>query len=265
MRVEFPLNSVTAVLKSPWNCRLAATIAVFSVLASCGPAPVGEGIADPYEQSNRSVHRLNLALDRSVVAPGAKGYGDIVPKPVKEGVSNLADTLELPSNIANSLLQARVGKAGQNTLRLALNLTLGIGGLIDAATVFGVPEADTDFGETLYVWGVGEGNYVVLPFFGPSTERDAVGVVVDAVLDPVGAILPTDEARAALGIRAAGVLGDRDRFSDTIDSILYGSADGYAQQRLLYLQNRRFELGQAGPAGTGDAGFIDPYEDPYGQ
>jgi phospholipid-binding lipoprotein MlaA len=257
------------VSKKPLDVRVAAAFATILALTSCGPAPVAEGIDDPGEARNRAVHGLNLALDRMIVGPGSKGYGTIVPKPLKQGVSNVADTLELPSNIANNLLQLRLDKAGQNTLRLAFNLTFGLGGVIDASTAFGVPEADTDFGETLYIWGVREGTYLVLPVLGPSTERDAVGVVVDAFLDPVSALLPRNEARIATGIRIAGRLGDRDRFSDTIDSILYESADGYAQQRLLYLQNRRFELGQSDTAATGeaesDAGFIDPYEDPYAQ
>lgn len=269
MRVEIPLNSTSAARPAPRNLRLSAIVAAALFLVSCGPAPIAQGINDPYEQDNRRVHQLNLAIDRSLVSPGAKGYGAIVPDPLKQGVSNVADTLGLPNSIVNNVLQGRLGKAGQNTLRLAINLTLGVGGLVDAATIYGVPEADTDFGETLHVWGVGEGKYVVLPVVGPSTERDALGVVVDAVLDPVGLMLPRDEARAVLGVRAAGGLGKRDRFSDTIDSILYGSADGYAQQRLLYLQNRRFELGQAGTAAdadaSSDAGFIDPYEDPYAE
>jgi len=269
MRVKIPLNSASKVPKKPRNVRLAAASVALALLVSCGPAPVAQGINDPSEARNRSVHGFNLAIDRAIVEPGAKGYGAALPKPVQRGLSNVADTLELPSNIANNLLQLRLGKAGQNTLRLAFNLTFGLGGVVDASTAFGVPEAKTDFGETLHIWGVPEGQYVVLPVLGPSTGRDAAGVVVDAFLDPVGAFLPVREGNIATGIRIAGRLGDRDRFSDTIDSILYESADGYAQQRLLYLQKRRFELGQADAAGTGDAGqdagFIDPYEDPYGQ
>jgi len=122
----------------------------------------------------------------------------------------------------------------------------------------------TDFGETLHVWGAGEGAYVELPFLGPSTARDATGTLVDLVLNPIQLLLPPDEAMAATVTKLFSRLGDRDRFSATVESILYDSADSYAQARLLYLQNRRFGLGQAGAAEGADGAFIDPYEDPYG-
>lgn len=263
------MNSASPPLKNHGHVRIAAALCGLGLLVACGPAPVAEGINDPDETLNRGTHEFNLALDRAIVGPGARGYGAVVPEPLKRGVANVSNTLGLPGAIANNVLQLRLDKAGQNTLRLATNLTFGLGGLLDVSTAMGLPEAKTDFGETLHVWGVPEGSYLVLPVLGPSTGRDAVGTVVDAVLDPLGAILPAREAEAATGLRVAARLGDRDRFSDTIESILYGSADSYAQQRLLYLQNRRFELGQGGTAESADAqsdaGFIDPYEDPYGQ
>jgi phospholipid-binding lipoprotein MlaA len=235
------------------------------LLAACAGAPPAVGVNDPYESTNRSIHAFNRGLDRALVGPAAEGYGGIVPEPAQRVVGNLADTLDLPGDILNNLLQLRIDRAAENTLRLATNLTMGVGGLFDAATAIGLPENPTDFGETLHVWGVGEGAYVELPFAGPSTARDATGILVDLAINPVRLALPEREAMAATVLKLFSRLGDRDRFSETVDSVLYDSADSYAQARLLYLQNRRFQLGQDGAAGTEgtDDDFIDPYEDPY--
>jgi len=234
------------------------------LLAGCAGAPGPDGINDPYEATNRRIHEFNRGLDRALVGPAAKGYGSIVPKPVTRVVGNLAGTLDLPGDIANDLLQLRIADAAQNTLRLGVNLTMGVGGIFDASTAIGLPGKPTDFGETLHVWGAGEGAYVELPFAGPSTVRDAVGTVVDIALNPVRLALPRREAMAAAGIKLFSRFGDRDRFSETVESILYDSADSYAQARLLYLQNRRFTLAR-GKASAADDDFIDPYEDPYAE
>jgi phospholipid-binding lipoprotein MlaA len=153
------------------------------------------------------------------------------------------------------VLQLRLGKAVHNTLRFAVNTTVGIGGIFDPATKLGLDAKETDFGETLYVWGVDEGYFVELPVIGPSTARDAFGRVVDYALDPVRLLVPKPESYVATVAQAFDKVGSRARHSDLIDSILYDSADSYAQERLLYLQNRHYELGQA-PA---DSTFEDPY------
>lgn len=245
------------------NCfgrALFATV-LAATLAGCATTPVPQGIQDPDEAANRQVHAFNLRLDRALVRPASGAYGSILPEQVKRGVANFANNLDAPGDVANNLLQGRIGNAGQNTLRFAVNTIFGIGGLFDPATAIGLPAKPTDFGETLHVWGAGEGRYVELPFVGPSTERDFAGIVVDVVLNPVRLALPEPEASYATVAKLGSRLGDRDRYSETVDSILYDSADSYAQARLLYLQNRRFALGQT----AGDDSFVDPYEDPYAQ
>lgn len=244
-------------------------------LSACGPAPQASGINDPLEPMNRATHGLNKGLDRVILRPGAQAYG-VVPAPVRQGVSNFADTLDLPGDMANHMLQGRLGEATTNFLRFGVNVVFGLGGLLDVASEAGLPRDDTDFGETLHVWGVGEGPYVELPGFGPSTARDAVGTVVDFALNPVSRAAGGDAATVATVAKVLARLNDRKRYSNTVDSILYDSADSYAQARLLYLQNRRFELsrgaaapgaapGAGGAEGGADEGFIDPYEDPYAQ
>ncbi len=267
MVVKFPIKSIGQAK----NISVVVAAVMLSVLAGCARAPAPQGIYDPDEGQNRGMHAFNLVLDRAIVSPGATGYGKIVPQPVQQGISNVAGTLDLPGDIANNLLQFRFGNAAKNSLRLAVNLTLGIGGLFDPAKLMDLPENKTDFGETLHVWGAEEGAYVVLPGIGPSTTRDTVGTIADLVLNPLRFVLPTAESNYATLAKGASRLGDRNRYSDTVDSILYDSADGYAQARLLYLQNRRFELGQNTDQSTGqtaapdDSDAYDPYEDPYGQ
>lgn len=247
--------------RTPDSARKFVALALLGVLTACGPAPAPEGIDDPYESGNRATHQFNLAADRNVLRPLSHVMGTGTG-PVARGIGNFAGNLDQPRYVVNDLLQFRIGRATHNTLRFAINSTIGIGGLFDPATAMGVPAKKTDFGETLHVWGAGEGAYVELPLLGPSTQRDALGTAVDLVLDPLNFVLPKPGGYVVTAAKGAARLGDRARYSGTIDSILYESADSYAQMRLLYLQNRRYELGQA----TGDgADFVDPYEDPYGQ
>ncbi|MBN8632157.1 MAG: VacJ family lipoprotein [Rhodobacterales bacterium] len=244
--------------------RKSVVVVAAGLVTACAGAPDAGGINDPFEPTNRKIHGFNKGVDSALVGPASKGYG-IVPTPVKRAVGNLADTLDLPGDIANNLLQFRLADAGENTVRLAANLTFGLFGLVDFASYAGVEGKPTDFGETLHVWGVGEGPYMELPLAGPSTARDTVGMAVDIALDPLRLALPRKEANAVTVLKLFSRLGDRDRFSDTVDSLLYESADSYAQARLLYLQNRRFELGQGSGAAAGDDGFIDPYADGPGE
>lgn len=265
--------------KSRPTLRISALLISAALFAGCAAPSGPDAINDPFEPANRNVHGFNKGVDRVLVGPASKVVG-IVPEPVRRGIDNVADTLALPGDIANNILQLRLADAGQNTLRLGVNLTLGLAGLIDVSSKLGVEGQPTDFGETLHVWGVGEGPYLELPLAGPSTARDTVGIIVDTALDPVSSVFPVRAANAARFIRLFSRLGDRNRFANTVDSLLYDSADSYAQARLLYLQNRRFTLARGKAVGGADGasndgfidpyadaassdGFIDPYEDPY--
>ena len=232
-----------------------------ATIAACSPAPAPDLAFDPLEEQNRSVHLANRDLDRIIVRPTSNAYGTVLPEPVRNGIGNFASNLGLPGMVLNDLLQFRIEDAGANTMRFLLNSTFGFGGLMDVATAAGLEERSTDFGETLYVWGAPEGNYIELPFVGPSTERHAFGRVIDTIINPMNAVLPSPERGYATATGIAARFGDRYRFSDFVDSVLYESEDSYAQARLLYLQNRRFQL-----SGTQEAApdYFDPYEDIYG-
>lgn len=251
-----------------------------SLVAACAyPSPEQEArgeIFDPYENTNRSIHSFNLGVDRVLFRPAAKGYVTVIPEPMVTSFNNFAENLSLPGQTVDYILQGNIEEAGIALGRFLLNSTVGFAGLANPASDFGIPEVDTDFGETLHTWGFSEGSYLELPFYGPSTTRDAVGVVVNLFTNPIdfAPTRPVDN----LGLYAEIVrrLGDRGNFSDTVDSILYGSTDSYAQLRLIYLQNRRFELAEGDDdayldlytdpyADPNTAAPLDPYEDPYAE
>jgi len=236
--------------------RLCAVCGVVAGLAGCA-APPPTAHLDPFEDGNRRTHAFNQALDKAVIAPIAGGAGGALNSPVGAAIGNAGGNLGMPGDIVNKVAQGRLEDAVHNSWRFVINTTIGLGGLFDPATAMGLDRRKADFGGTLHRWGVGEGGYLVLPVLGPSTERDALGSLVDAGIDPVGFVLPAPEKYWATGIKVASKLGDRARFGDTVDSIMHESADSYAQLRLLYLQSRRFELGQEVP----DDEFLDPYED----
>ena len=236
--------------------RAILAIAVLAAVAGCslpGPQGAPDGIHDPFEAQNRRVHDFNRALDKRLFSGG----GDSLPQGPAQVVTNLADTLSLPRTVVNQVLQGRPGDATRNTLRFAINATLGFGGLADVASDLGLPRDESDFGETLAVWGLPEGAYQELPVLGPSTERDTAGRVVDLFLNPLDYHLSRPDRRIKSGVTIAGKAADRLRYGDAVDSVLHDSADSYAQARLIYLQNRRFELGQTGDAAAG-ASYIDP-------
>lgn len=245
-----------------------AAILLILTLSACAPAAPG-AVNDPYEPMNRRVHAFNKGLDAAVLRPVARaaGRGDddaatipaapagatAIPSGPIAAIGNFGSNLSLPGKVVNSLLQARPEPAVRNSFRFLVNTTVGLGGVLDPAGAdFALPEIDTDFGETLHVWGVPEGAYLELPVLGPSTERDLAGKVMDLFIDPLDNVLTDEQKIAGTGARIVSKAGDRAQFGSTVDSVLHDSADSYAQTRLLYLQHRRFELKQEQDA-------IDPY------
>ncbi len=235
-----------------------SAVIVFALAACSGPETPGE-IHDPYERMNRVVHASNKTSDRLFFRPASQVYGNVVPAPVRRGLSNASANLNGPRNVVNDLAQGNVEDAGHNLARFLVNSTIGLLGIFDPASgSFGLEERDTGFGDTLAVWGTREGAYLELPLFGPSTERDAVGQVVDLFANPLDSIFDEGSDIAA-ATSLPSVLNSRFELAETVDSILYDSADSYAQLRLFYLESRRFEL--AGQTSAENA--FDPYENLY--
>jgi len=257
--------------------RQGISLGLVAGLVACGPAalPPGDTIVDRDEAQNRDVHEFNVAVDRAVLRPTATAYGTIVPRPVRQGVSNFASNLNQPAYVMNDLLQLQLEDAFANTFRFVINSTIGIGGLLDPASAIGIPARETGFGETLHVYGVPEGDFVMLPVLGPSTTRDTLGDILDYASNPVRVLVDTPEIDYVRGANVADTLNSRHEFAGSIDSVLDESVDSYAALRSLYLQNRRFELRGADAALTDPAAdptldplydpLTDPYFDPYAQ
>lgn len=247
----------------PGIIRIALAGLFLALLGACAsPGPGADGINDPYEPTNRKIHAFNRGLDRALVRPAARGYSSVLPDPIEDSIGNFSENLGRPSLVVNALLQGDLEGAGLSTVRFLTNTVLGFGGLFDVADEFAVPEHDTDFGETLFVWGVGEGAYMELPVLGPSTTRRTVGRVVDLFTNPLSYEIPEPERYYGTAASVSSRLSDRDRFTDIFDSVFYESADSYTQSRLIYLQNRRFELGADVFDSSLDP-YSDFYEDPY--
>ena len=240
----------------PWRVILVVLMALLVAACSAqnGTGESGDAIYDPYEETNRNIHAFNRGLDRAVVRPVGVGITTILPDEVEDSIGNFATNLGQPKVMVNSLLQGDLRGLGISTVRFLTNSTLGLFGLFDVASELNVPQHDADFGQTLYVWGVKEGAYIEVPVLGPSTQRALTGKVVDLILDPLGYYADSPEKYYETVSSVTSSLSDRGRYAETIDSVLYESADSYAQARLIYLQNRRFELGDEG---SGDE--IDPF------
>jgi phospholipid-binding lipoprotein MlaA len=239
---------------------LAAAVAI----AGCTPVPTdGRLIADPYEGANRQFHTLNKTLDQAVLRPASQAYATVTPALVRFLIRNGVSNLELPVEAANQVFQGKPLVALTTAGRFGFNTVFGAAGLLDPATEFGLPRRPTDFGETLHVWGVREGAYLELPFFGPSTERDAVGLVVDYAMNPftyfTGYVLESPLPEAILGLRGADLLAVRANNGELIDQILYESSDSYTELKTSYIQFRRRQLGQET---TVDDALPDIFEDP---
>ncbi len=230
------------------------------LVAACGhtpdPAVTRAAPYDPYEQSNRLNHERNKIVDQNVIRPIADGYIAFMPDPIERGIDNFATNFSLPGAMVNSAMQGNGVGMTSDFYRFLVNSTVGLGGLIDVATDLGMPQrTDADFGQTLYTWGVHEGPYLELPLIGPNTTRAATGRVVDFFTNPLGYWVEEPESYYVVGVRAARGLTGRGRYAESIDSVLYDSADSYAASRSIYLQNRRFKVG-----GGGSETYLDPYD-----
>jgi len=220
-------------------------------LAGCasGP-PSAEALAanDPYEAMNRDTLKLNGKIDKYFVIPTVAVYFYVVPDDGRKMIHNLLQNLDLPTVFVNDVLQGEVRRAGQTLARFSINSTLGIGGFLDPATrKFHIPAHGEDFGQTLGVWGVGEGPYLVLPFFGPQPPRDAFGQIADIALDPTSYIHLKQHIWWDAGRYYFTLLDLRGQTYQQVQGIQRSSVDYYASLRSLYRQLRNNEIRNGRP------------------
>jgi len=149
------------------------------IATGCATNPPNGPVYDPWEKTNRKIFKFNTHLDNYLLKPVARAYRKVLPDPVENGVSNFFSNLDDVNVLANDILQGKPEKAGNAATRFAINSVFGVFGLFDVSTRAGLPKHYENFGQTLGVWGVGEGPYVVLPLFGPNNLRSTTGLVVE--------------------------------------------------------------------------------------
>jgi phospholipid-binding lipoprotein MlaA len=194
---------------------------------------------DPVEDFNRAVYRFNDELDKAIIKPVAQGYRAITPAKVDRGVTNFFSNLQDVGSAVNNLLQLKVERSSSDVGRVLVNSTIGILGLVDVASNLDLPKYGEDFGQTLGVWGVGPGPFLVLPVLGPSSGRDAVGLIGDWFTDPVTYVSPW-EARAGLqGLRGIDARADLLTASKVVEE---AALDPYEFTKDAYLQKRRSDV-----------------------
>ena len=212
-------------------------------LSACAHSPPDEP-SDPLEPMNRAFYTFNRTADLYVLKPVAKGYDAITPTPVRRGVSNFFENLQMPRNIVNDALQLKLHQTGKDIARLVLNSTFGIGGLIDLGPAVELPLHEEDFGQTLGYWGVGEGIYLMLPFVGPSNGRDLIGRAADTFTSVLGPPGITGDVWLQVPLETTGPAGllevtEKRAQYFAADPILEKQFDEYVFVRSVYLQKRQ--------------------------
>ncbi len=235
-------------------------VASLAAVAGCAtkPGSMAEAYRDPYEKFNRKVYALNKGLDRYALLPGAKVYRAAVPAAARRGVAGGLANLDEPLSFANAGFQGKPKEASHTFARFLINTIFGVAGLVDVATDWGLPEQKEDFGQTFAVWGIPSGPYLMLPFFGPSTLREGVGLGLEQVLDPVPYVRNritrwhTINTVEEFGLKALNL---RSSLIDAgADSVLAGSLDEYATVRSAYLQRRQSLIYDGNPPDDEDLG-----------
>lgn len=222
-----------------WRLVLAAMLLALAGCASTAGGGASDDRAarvDPFEPFNRSVHAFNDAVDEAVLKPVAKGYEKVVPEPVRFMVGNFFGNLADVWTAVNQVLQGKPVEAVTDLSRVVINSTLGLAGIVDLASAIGIEKHHEDFGQTLGVWGVPAGPYLVLPFLGPSSLRDAPARGVDMVADPLTQL---DSHGQRNNLWLTRVIDDRSRLFRA-ERLLEGAAlDKYSFMRDAWLQRRR--------------------------
>ncbi|MBL8672777.1 MAG: VacJ family lipoprotein [Alphaproteobacteria bacterium] len=255
-----------------------AAVLVVGMLGGCASATDGQGsddeaVNDPIEGFNRYLFEVNMGIDKLVLRPLAEVYRTALPDVVQNAVRNFMDNLRTPVVLVNDLLQGEFSRAWSTLARFGINSTAGGLGLFEVADGWGYQKHNEDFGQTLAVWGTGEGPYLMLPLFGPSNPRDAVGRVVDFFLDPLNWVLAGQSWAGVEGLGTAGRAANmartgldaadtRARNIETLDTIEKNSLDFYATVRSLYRQRRMDEINNGKPTGSSNVPTLSALPNP---
>ena len=217
---------------------------VLCLLLSACATPMAERSdpRDPYENLNRKVFVVNQVFDQVLLKPVARGYSNYAPNFIQDTVGNFFGNLADVWTAVNNFLQGKPREGIQDTGRVAVNTVFGVAGLADVATKLGFPKHQEDFGQTLGVWGVKPGPFVMLPLFGPSTMRDAVAKPLDLYADPLNL---STRADVEYSLRAMRLVDDRARLLPTTDMIEKVALDPYQFVRDAHFQRREAKVNDA--------------------
>ncbi len=224
-----------------------ACLVLLVCISACATTDREKEVYDPFEGLNRKVFAFNKGVDKVVLEPAAKAYRKITPPPVRTGIGNFLHNLREPVNFANSLLQGEWRNAGRSVYRFGVNSIWGLFGFIDVAKLEGFPYHREDFGQTLAVYGVSAGPYLVLPVFGPSNIRDFAGRFADVQMHPLSYADYDGESYVFWGRPVLAGLTARERNLEAIETLRRTALDEYAQTRSLYYQIRQRQITNANP------------------
>ena len=230
------------------------------VMVGCASIPAGVQPSpnDPWEPFNRSVFEFNEGLDSYVLKPVVKAYRFILPEFVRDGIYNFFSNYSDIYTALQNLLQGKPDLAFSDLMRVVVNTTFGLGGLIDMATPGGLPKHKEDWGQTFGVWGIPSGPYVVLPFFGPSSVRDTFGTAADLESDYLFRLLPDVALRNSLtGLR---VVNARNTYYEAGDLLDGAALDKYSFVRDAYIQRREYQINEGR---EDEEPLLPPSQNPY--
>ncbi|MBI2970369.1 MAG: VacJ family lipoprotein [Gammaproteobacteria bacterium] len=242
--------------------RISVTILLMltALLGGCASTPdrsVQIADPDPLEPANRAFFTLNETLDKYLIKPVAQSYADVAPEPFRVMVTNFFDNLSYLNVILNSFLQGKFGQGMTDVGRFVVNSTVGIGGLVDVATDMGLPNHDEDLGQTLAVWGAGQGAYVYLPVQGPNTVRDLPDIASSTLLNPLfyvtGVVL--------YPVTALGIINARANLLDETSIRDEAAVDVYSFTREAYIQRREYLIHDGSPPSSGYDDIFDDETD----
>ena len=245
-----------------WLVKLKRFVLLSLVAGMVGCASIPAGVEpsphDPWEPFNRSVFEFNEGLDTYLLKPVVAGYRFVLPEFVRDGIYNFFSNYSDIYTALQNLLQGKPDYAFSDLMRVVVNTTFGLGGLIDMATPGGLPKHKEDWGQTFGVWGIPSGPYVVLPFFGPSNVRDTFGTAADLESDYLFRLLPDVALRNSLtGLR---VVNARNTYYEAGDLLDGAAIDKYSFVRDAYIQRRQYQINEGR---EDEEVLMPPYQNPY--
>jgi phospholipid-binding lipoprotein MlaA len=242
------------------NIKRIVLLGLVGTMVGCASIPAGVAPSphDPWEPFNRSVFEFNEGLDAYLLKPVVAGYRFVLPEFVRDGIYNFFSNYSDIYTALQNILQGKPDYAFNDLMRVVVNTTFGLGGLIDMATPGGLPKHKEDWGQTFGVWGIPSGPYVVLPFFGPSNVRDTFGTAADLESDYLFRLLPDVALRNSLtGLR---VVNARNTYYEAGDLLDGAAIDKYSFVRDAYIQRRQYQINEGR---EDEEVLMPPYQNPY--